>query len=221
MARTELIKIEASVTSIDQITRDLSAYPKAQAVIVSRAVNKVATAARTEINTSVRKNLAIKTRDLNKTIKLVKANTARPQAKIRIKGRRIPLAQFAASQTRAGVAYRISPGGGRKTIKSTFLAKMESGHRGVFTRLGEKRQMKRGRYTGPQVVSFMAGGRNRVFIARNKKRQPIVEKFGPSVNAVFGNIAEMSVAVLDRRVATQLEKEIVTQIGVFKSRGGK
>ena len=202
MSRVSMI-VAANAPQLERIARELAAYPKAQAVIVSRAINKVATAARTQINREVRKNLNIKARDLNKSIAIVKANTARPIAQIKIRGRRVPLVQFSASQTRRGVSYRISPTAGRKSIRSAFIATMPSGHEGVWTRLQEKRTMKRGRYAG-------------------KMKQPIVEKFGPSVPAVVGNISTLAAATLDARIAEQLEREIDTQISVFLAQqGGK
>lgn len=83
----------------------------------------------------------------------VKASTARSQIKVRDRARRgklwftirifskrIPLMDFSPRQTKAGVTVQVKKGGGRRLIRHAFIAKMPSGHIGVFVRATNSRR---------------------------------------------------------------------------------
>jgi hypothetical protein len=55
-----------------------------------------------------------------------------------ISGRPVPLSDFPHRQTKKGVTVAVNAGS-RGFIKSAFVATMRSGHKGIFTRRGEKR----------------------------------------------------------------------------------
>lgn len=84
-------------------------------------------------------------------------------------GARIPLIDLGArgpepSRGRGrGVTYRLGRGG-RKTIRDAFIARMRSGHRGVFTRVDPSKKKSAGAWS---------------------KNLPIDEKHGPSMVLVF------------------------------------
>jgi len=82
---------------------------------------------------------------------------------------KIPLADFGATQNRRGVRYRI----GRRFAPHAFIVRLQSGHKGVFKRVGAKRPPPHGRYAGKTLRS-----------GKPLTRQPIVELFGPSLPRV-------------------------------------
>ena len=72
-----------------------------------------------------------------KTLFIRRASAGKPNAQVGATGKRIPLIEFKARQTRRGVSYRI--GSRAKILASAFLARMRSSHRGVFLRRGKAR----------------------------------------------------------------------------------
>lgn len=64
-----------------------------------------------------------------------------------VEGQLMPVASLPHRQTKRGVSVTINAAGGRKLIKSAFVARMRSGHVGVFRREGGKRLPIREAYT--------------------------------------------------------------------------
>jgi hypothetical protein len=85
----------------------------------------------------------LRSRDVRDAIALREASLAKPEASIAASLKRIPLEKFNAkgpqpSRGRGrGVSYRIGPRAGR--LPRAFIAKMPSGHVGVFERRTKKR----------------------------------------------------------------------------------
>lgn len=120
--------------------RLLADTPRAMPKIITRSVNKVAVKARTRIVRRVASEITVKQKDLrSRNVKLKKANYTTQTATISITGKRIPLIQFRAKQTKKGVTYKIKKTGGRKKIPHAFITAMDSGHRGAFRRKGTSR----------------------------------------------------------------------------------
>ncbi len=57
---------------------------------------------------------------------------------MRVTGKQVPLGKYPARQTKKGVSVLVNKGQ-RKLIKGAFIAKMKSGHVGVFVREGKAR----------------------------------------------------------------------------------
>ncbi len=107
--------------------------------VVSGAINKTAAPAKTQISREIRQEIAVKAKDVKKSIILKKASYTKWAALISISRRRLPVIVFGAKQNKKGVSYRIQKTGGRKRIGSAFIATMKSGHTGVFKRKGAAR----------------------------------------------------------------------------------
>lgn len=133
------VAVEIPKSDTDALAAGLQAYPKGAARVVYRAINKIGKSTRTYISREVRKKIAIKAKDANKCITYHRGRLSNPTGRIKIRGKRLPLIQFGASQTKKGVTYRIEKGGGRKRMQGGFIATMRSGHRGVFSRRGKSR----------------------------------------------------------------------------------
>lgn len=101
------------------------------------ALNRVAQQAQTAATKTMRERYAFPTKVIKGTLRIYRANNGRLQASLISKGPRVQLIHMTARQTRKGVTVRV--GKSRKLIKSAFIATMQSGHVGVFTRKGKAR----------------------------------------------------------------------------------
>lgn len=98
------------------------------------ACNRAAVSVRAEAVRAVRRRYpGFKASAARATMQIIRATYARPTATVRVRGRRTPLIEFSARQTKSGVSVRIRA---RKTVRGAFIATMPSGHRGVFQRTG-------------------------------------------------------------------------------------
>ena len=99
------------------------------------ACNRAAASVRAEAVRIMRKVYpGFKAAAIRATMQIIRATQMRPTATVRVRGRRTPLIDFSARQTRVGVSVRIRA---RKVVKGAFIATMPSGHRGVFRRTGK------------------------------------------------------------------------------------
>lgn len=113
-----------------------------------RALNRSAVTTRTFMQRAVADDTNLGSRDVAKQMRVDEATQQRLTSRVIISGKRIPLADFKARQTRRGVS--ADTGGGRKVYPGTFLATMKSGHLGVFARRGKARLPIDERY-GPSL----------------------------------------------------------------------
>jgi len=91
---------------------------------VSIAINATAKKSQTIISKGVREELAVTAKGVKQTISIV--TKARPKLQMRAtvrlhKTRRPSLKEFKPRQTRNGVSYRISKGGGRQVAPTAFM----------------------------------------------------------------------------------------------------
>jgi hypothetical protein len=133
-----------------------------------RALNKTGAIARTAASREIRQaGYNIAARAIKDNVELKRARPGELRVTVRAAGRPVPLIAFGARQTRAGVSVKVKEG--RKLIKGAFIATMPTGHKGVFTRVGNRH--KRVRRDGRASWSGL----------------PIREMYGPSVPAAFRN----------------------------------
>ena len=99
-----------------------------------RTLNESARKAKTKAKREVTKFYDIKAGFINRGIHIEKANYNRLQSSITAIGKNLPLSRFSIKKTNKGVSFRIKRGSKRGLLKNTFIAKMPSGHIGVFER---------------------------------------------------------------------------------------
>ena len=163
--------------------------------ILYRAINTAVGKMRTLVARAVRSSLpGLKIRDIRKRIWLVKANRRKLHA-VLIGGKvGWPLIDFGAVQT--GKAPK--PGGGvdvadlAMSIPHAFIARMPSGHEGVFLRTGAKAIMSRG--------AFMGRRREPIKEQRSRDITEIVER-----TAAMPEILQLGQATLSKRVVAEME----------------
>jgi len=177
------VQVRYDPRQLRQIERMLGGSPKQIKRVMVSSINKVARWANTRVLRGVAGEVAVKQAELKRrNIKLVKANYTRHHATIRIRGARIPLIRFGAKQLKRA---------------------------GVSYRIRKngKRKKAKGAF-----IATMPSGHEGVFKRRSGDRLPIDELYGPSVPAVFQNVADFAENQLDRAIANRLALETGRQI---------
>jgi hypothetical protein len=181
--------IELRAQHMEKLEEILGRTPKQIPIVVSRAINRSAEAARTQAARSARETYNVKYQAILKTIKIQKAYPGFLQASVRSVGSPLSLMKFKVEPNRPQ-PKRKTPilvsvkKGSRKPFKDGFVAQMRSGHLNVFART-------------------------------TKKRFPIKDFYGPPIPKMLGNesviryVEEKAMDVLD----TRLEHEINRMLG--------
>lgn len=104
----------------------------------ARALNRTATTVRAQASRRIRERYNLKAGAIRAQMRISRANRGRLTAEVIASGRPIPLIEFSARQTRKGVSVQVIRGR-RKVRLHAFVAKMRTGHVGVFERTSSKR----------------------------------------------------------------------------------
>ena len=149
-----------TVAGADAVVADLTGYHGKVNKGAVRALNRALIAGRTAMARDIAGDTGIGVRDVTKALSERRATIERAEAAFGATIRRIPLIYFKARQTATGVTARLTGGAGQ--YPSAFIARMRSGHEGVFQR---------------KFIGSIG--------TRRVKRLSIVELFGPSLGHVF------------------------------------
>lgn len=139
--------------------RQLNGMDKLLQQATRSAINRATQRSKTETGRKVREKYVIKQADAVKTITIKQAGGASMKAELTSKGRAIPLINFNVTPKTRGKRppKSIKAGvfrGSRRPVRKAFVAKMSSGHRGVFEREG-RRRLPIGELYGPSVPSMI------------------------------------------------------------------
>lgn len=99
---------------------------------VARAINHSIAKARTQSTKAIRARYKVKSSDIKSRMHLKRAQKANLTATISLSMRPLPVHAFGARQTKKGVSVNVT--GKRRVIRGAFIAKMASGHKGVWGR---------------------------------------------------------------------------------------
>jgi hypothetical protein len=152
------------------ITIDADQVARAEAVLkhipggapkaIANALNRVAEGVRTEAVRKVRERYYIRARDVNETIRIKKATPEDPVVIIRSTGSPLALSKFRinpakppSKRRKTPIIARVVKGAGG-SIRGAFVARMASGHIGVFHRAGKARLPIVERF-GPSVPQML------------------------------------------------------------------
>jgi hypothetical protein len=180
------VKVDLSgVTTTLAKVRD--EYQKA----VARALNKTATTARAQASREIREvGYGLKAGTIKDALNIRRATPGNLTAVITASSKPIPLIEFNARQTKSGVTVSVL--NGRQPVHGAFIATTQSGHRGVFVRVGNthKRVVKNGR--------------------RISTGLPIKELYGPSVGNALTNkiVSQALVEAIKGRFDVVLKQEL-------------
>lgn len=168
---------------LEQVAKSIGSNLKKELAI---AINKTAKKCESAIAKSVAKEIVVSQKIVKSQLKTEKAKAVGEQkAKVTLKvSSRIPLRDFGARQTKAGVAYKISRQGGRGFVAGAFQ--------------------------GPKPGVMKASWRGNVFKRTTKSRLPIVKLMGPSVWGAF--VVNDHVSLTTDQTQIELKKQIEERI---------
>lgn len=131
------IAVDKSILELQKALGD--AAPKKLRREVSTAVNYVAKQAKNGLAKEIAKELATTQTTIKQSIAVSKKSTPETLSATvtQDETKRIPLKEFKARQTKAGVRYKISKTSGQGFIKSAFISPQLGNH--VFQRTGKSR----------------------------------------------------------------------------------
>lgn len=152
--------IEIDAKQLEHAEAVLRHIPGGVEKAIVAALNRSAEGARTAAVKKVRERYYVKAGDVSKTIKIHKASPNNPFVIIRSTGSPMALSKFSITPTKPQprrkkpIAARVLKSSGKKIIPGAFVAKMDSGHIGVFFRVGRSRLPIQQRY-GPSVPQML------------------------------------------------------------------
>lgn len=111
---------------------------------IARALNRVAKGVPTDSVKEVRKEYNVKAGPVRKSFEIKKAKPAALEARAKASGHKVPLINFGARPSSPGrrkpaLGVSVQVKKQRKVLRHSFVARMKSGHIGVFQREGEFR----------------------------------------------------------------------------------
>jgi hypothetical protein len=194
--------VHTELVGDDALEIDLKAYPENIGKALIRSLRRAVNSGRSLVARRVASDLGIRASDAREAIAtdVVAKGTHEVEGSIAASRTRLPLIRFRARQTRQGVTYRY--GSQRKVFKHAFIAKLKSGHEGVFTReLPSERRSPRG-WT---------------------KNLPIKERAGPSIAWVVRRYRQEGLAAaqasFDKTFAHELGRLAGARVTVEESGG--
>lgn len=127
------------VDNLDQASKFIKTFGAQGERGVSRALNRAIKGVSTDSVKLVREDYNVKARTIREGIKVRRATGKVLEGAAVVSGRRIPLLQFSARPAKPGgrkplkgVSVQVKHS--RKTIRHAFVARMKTGHTGVFQR---------------------------------------------------------------------------------------
>lgn len=138
------IAIQLDKDQLADLRRTLRDVPNGVDRAMKSAVRRTTAQVKTRVLKAITSDLNIKRKDIDADkgghrFGGVRSRVRGDSGYVSVTGRRVPLFRFGAKQTKRGVTYRVRKAGGRTMVRSSFVARMGSGHEGVFKRLGKSR----------------------------------------------------------------------------------
>lgn len=168
---------------------------------VRRAIKRTVNSAKVAMSRDIAQDMNLKVGFVKNELKTAVTETPGGEfvGQLSVSGRRIPLIQFSAKGANGanatnpvpsagrgrGVSARV--GAGRQQYRGAFIARMNSGHVGVFKRVGSSARKSRGAWS---------------------KNLPIIELHGPSLPHVFAKKAEVGLERAREQMTKELQHEI-------------
>ncbi|RKY09837.1 MAG: hypothetical protein DRP56_02040 [Planctomycetota bacterium] len=136
MANVNVKFDQRQLKRVQSMLRDI---PRAMPKVMSRGINNTTKKARTKITRELSKKTKLTQKTVRSKIRFNKATYRKWAAVLSISPRGIPLIQLKAKQLKSGVSFTNPVTASREKLPHAFIAKMPSGHTGVFERAGTSR----------------------------------------------------------------------------------
>lgn len=170
--------------SLKDVERSLGELRGAMPIAATRAINLAITKAQSVATKTIAAEIGLKQKTVRELLRLRKATRAELFARLEpASGRRIPIIEMNARQTKKGVNYTSR--GKRKTLTGAFVAVMSNYHTGVFGRVTKKR-LPIVELLGPSVPKLLV-------------QKHILAAIDESARAVYGKELDRQVALLLKR----------------------
>lgn len=197
-------------SNADRLLRGNALSGTQRRLAVMRALNRAADTTKTNAIREIQKRYNVTGKALRGTDRRSGAFFVKPPTPTRLvatvtaSGNPLPLAGFRPRQTAKGVSLSVKKGAARRVIRGAFIARMKSGHVGVFHRMsppGKRYLGKVGRHRGTP----------------NRQDLPIDELYTTAVPGMFG---EKEVQEALRKVAAARFETVLTQELTFRALRG-
>lgn len=186
--------ITVSTEQMERAELLLKGIPKGVEKAVAAALNRAAEGARTIAIKKVRERYYIQAKDVRETIEIKKAMINEPVAIIKASGSPLALSKFRitpsnppAKRRKKPIIARVVRGEGGP-IRSAFVAKMQSGHIGVFRRVGKERLPITELY-GPSVPQ-MLGHESVTEYIEEKARERLENRLEHEINRLLRGVGK-------------------------------
>lgn len=164
-------KITIDSGDIGRLARKLEGLKKGlSGQVIARGLERTAQQAKTAASTQIREVYNIKKGALDRRFQVIvnkKAGMAMLRARS-LKTSRIPLIRFDAKRLVKGVSFEMTRGK-RVTLKHAFIAKMNSGHTGIYQREMGSRKIKE--VVGIDVPQMFGGAKVMPVVAKRIEQQ--------------------------------------------------
>lgn len=190
--------LEIDSKALDEAKRLLSGVEKGMEKALSRALNHSVSKAKTQIKKKATTDYYIKSGDVEKTLKVRKANISDLEAKITSRGPVLALNKFKVSNNGNVVKAAVSKLQGYKVRQGAFVRKVAN-----FT--GNVKGADK-----PTPTFSKTEFSNRVFKRKNQSRTPIVEQSGASVPGMLGSKTVMGFA--EKFIVEEAEKRLLHEV---------
>lgn len=191
-----MIEIKFNETDVANVKAMLRGLDDVVPKVLSRAINDTLAGLKTDASTEIRAIITASKSAVDGTFKTVKATVTQLSGLIQSSGTPLPLIDFSANQTKAGVSVQVKKKNPRSVLKGAFIQTMKSGHKGVFWREyhGAKGPVKKISY-GKLPIKY---------------HLPIKQLFGPRIPDILGDDPVMNVvlAKADDRMHKYMDKEL-------------
>lgn len=151
--------IEVTEKQIERVSTILAGIPKGTERAMTSAINRGLTTMRQKSTEKVRESYHIKRKDLTdrSVMRMKKANFSNLSGSIRYSGAVIPLIKFNVKPTKPSkrpVTVSVLKKNTGERLQNAFIARMPSGHTGVFERLTRERTPTKELY-GPSIKHML------------------------------------------------------------------
>ena len=194
--------------NIERVRKMLAGVPKGADRAIANALNKSARTAVTGVIKGLRKNYTINSKHIRKNGFIIRrASAGNLEARITVRGKVLGLNNYymTPKEPVKEIPFaRVKKGGGGK-FKGGFVARMKSGHVGIFERMQEG--------TRGRIHKYMQGEKPRAKkrgTGQTKGRAGLHEFTGPSVAKIAKNEEIHAAMTLDvqKTYAEEIEKQI-------------
>jgi len=182
--------IELTAEQIRRAQSYLGHIPGAVPRALVGAINRAAESTRTEASRKVREIYYVKHKDIISTIKIKKASPENLMATVTSSGNLLPLAKFRVTPQRpqprrkSPVVIRVKRGAEGGSVKNVFVARMRSGHIGVFGRVGKSRLPIQEKY-GPSIPQMLGNPTVSVWI-EEKAVERLEQRLDHEISRILG-----------------------------------